>query len=436
MQEFQPTFWITPREALDPDICSFEYQRAIVAHAILYGGPLLISDSDFINNLHLRDAVVRGDTFIIPLIERGYIQFAIREQNANPIPLGITAERILSQSGSTRQIPNERFKESPEFTYVENRARRLQFPLDGAADRYHTETLRILTESRFGEHELPAAYREQIMSVIHEHIQNHKLTWGYFSPKSPFWDTIQSRLPHINARERFGDFLYAVTRGPYVTFIPNALGVSPIYSHEDRLGIDLWRGRYSRCEQKLEQRRLKRSRISLGDYVKGLASLSAYDIEALRRSAECLEYEKGCEQLGIGTLFPEETLVALHQYRHRIDHAVLKAMSRKATGDDIEEEYTISLLEKTQNELKQWCLFAVKQGVDQMASGLPSILEFGYQRLQVLQDKDDISVGRQLERKTEVHKEMEIARLAGSPSIASIITADQPSVCDIYTSVE
>lgn len=429
-----PTFWMTPRELFHPERSDFQQLRAVITHTALYGGPLLISDSDFINNLHLRDAVVSGDPFVIPLLESGYLRLAIREENGQPVPLGATAEGIYKRGGHTPQIPAERFKESPEFQFVQEHGQSLTYSLDGAAERYHRETLRLLEMAPFTAEELAPEFRRAILAVVHERAQTHKLDWSYFTGPSTFWDALQQRLPGVPVRERLEEFLVAATRGPYATFIPTVLGLNPTYSHEDRLGVDLWRGRVGMTEEALERKTLKRARIGLGDYVKGLASLSVKAIEALRASGEFAAYEAGCEQVARGTLFPEEPLLALHQYRLRIDDAVLTALARRRAGDEFEEEYRATALhEHGANEAAAWCRFGVGTLIDAATYGLYSICDFGFQRVQRLLGWDDAAAAAREERLKEAQKEAEIARLAGSPTIDAVILADRPSVRDIYT---
>lgn len=427
---------MTPREVFDPRRCSNEQQRALIVHAVLYGGPLLVLDSDFINNLNFRDSIVRGDRFFIPMIEHGLIRFAIRERNGQSIPLGEIAEGILRRKGHTKHIPVERFGNSEEFEYIQEHAQVVPYSEDGAGTRYHRETIRILETTQFTENELPPKVHSAVLATVREYAEGNQLNWSYFMQGSPFWTELEARLPGSRVRERFGEFMFAVARGPYVTFIPDALGVNPTYSREDQLGIDLWRGRHGMPEQVLERKQLKRSRIGIGDYVQGLAALSIGDIERVRNSGEWAAYEAGCQQLARGTAFPSEPLGALHHYRRRVDDAVLEALSRRRDGNEVDEEYEVSGVgEKVFSEVGKWCRFAIKEVVAHATFGLPHVLEFGHQRLQAMLGQDEVSEAVRAEREKEVRKEIELTKLQGRPLVDSEITADKPSVRDIFTSL-
>jgi hypothetical protein len=433
----QVTFWIIPREMLNASQLQFEQQRAFITHSILFGGSLIISDSDFIQNLHLRDAIAQGDKFIVPLIESGYLQFAIRAKNGSPVPFGKTAES-LAQSGRNEQIPTGRFTDSPEFRFAEANAQCRHFPVDGAAERYHNETLRILKTTQFNERDVCPNFLKAVHTILDEYVQDNKISWAYFGKRSVFWQRVQMMVPDTPVWDLYGPYLFAVTRGPYATFIPDVLGISPSYSREDQLGVDLWRGRYNLTKEVIERKQLKRARIGLADKIVGLAALSVTDIHTLRCSAEFLAYECACKQLGRGTLFVDEVTIALNAYCNRIDDAVLRALLRNRRGEEFAEEYEISLLRKVGQEVGAVGQFVVRQGVssalNSTVGGILSVLEFSYQRYQLWHGQDPISEGARQERNKEASKDLELNRLRDSPTLISTVTTQTASIRDIYMS--
>ena len=427
-----PTFWMTPRRVLDPQQCDYEQQRALITHAVLYGGPLLVSDSDFINNMVMRDGVAQGDPFFLSMIERKLLQFAIREEGGNPMPLGNTAEKIFKNNGHSKQMGAERFCESPEFRHIEQHAETSRFSCAGAAARYHKETLRILEQAPFEQSDLPDPVRNAVVEMVKDHVEKNTLNWSYFSRGSTFWEGLEARLRITQAWDRYGEFINAVARGPYATFIPDTLGLSPTYSNEDKLGVEIWRGRLRATEQDVQLKKLKRARIGLADLVHGLAALSIDDVLELRASGQRSKYEDACQKSARGTLFLDEPLDDLHRYCQLVDDKVLSALSRKRDGDEVDDHY---IARAVGSESGAWFQFSFKQMASLVTAGVSDFIEFGYQRIQAMFGKNPASEVIRAEREKEVEKDRLFNKHKGTSAIETEITADAPSVRDIFTTV-
>jgi hypothetical protein len=77
--------------------------RSLVAYQILFGGRLVILDSDYINSLALRNSVIRTlhnapdehSSFFRTLIDERYLLIACRQENS----LGEVAEQLGKRGG-------------------------------------------------------------------------------------------------------------------------------------------------------------------------------------------------------------------------------------------------------------------------------------------------------------------------------------------------
>ncbi len=347
---------MTPREILDTNQCNLEHQRALITYNVLFNGPLIISDSDYISNQHFREAIRQGNPFFRALIEEGFILFAIRHQDTQPVSMGKTAEDIFKRGGHTAwpgrsAIPPEQFGDSPEFDFVERNAQLIPFSLDQYSTRYQAEVLRVFRETSFRAEDLPTSYVQAILEICQEWTATGKsITWSFFTYGSDFWKALEQRFPGGHIFERYGQFIFDVARGPYVTFLPQALGVNPTYSREDRLGVNIWRGRYELTEEELLRITLRGSRINLADMAAGPAKLEAQDIRRLRISPALFAYEQACEEFSQGRNTANDTLGALGEYRHEVESAILNALHRRFSSETVAEQYHISGLSKIGQE--------------------------------------------------------------------------------------
>jgi hypothetical protein len=431
------TYWMVPRGLINRSSLDFTEQRALIVYAILFNGPVIASDSDFIINAQLRHAVLH-DSFVQSLIDVGYLRFAFRRSGDTMHSLAETAETIRRNRGHNRLIPDELYGPCPEFAYVERTGRILTYALDNAAERYTRETIRLLaslTETNRFSHIFPVAHAQALETIVHAHLADGQgLRWSFFETDSVLWDRLRRSFSNLTVEPATRQFLLDVTRGPYATLLPESLGVSPTYSHEDSLGVDMWRGRHLATEDELARRTVRRARISLVDYVAGLASLTLEDIRALREEHREREaYDAACLRFSRDLTDIDEPLRALYAYRRRIDAKILERL-KKAAEDDT-EELRVSLIRQVDRfrhtQAGEWVKFGILYALDSFTFGAFSLLEFAFQRFQrrpaPVSDAD----------RSEVDKEVEMERLTREPAAHVLdgkAIVDKPDVRDFCTS--
>ena len=386
------SFWITPRSHLLSVENNLHMQRAQLTYKILHNGPSLLLDSDLINNLHLRDAILQEDRYILGLIESGLLQFAVREVNRVTIPLATSAQSILKVRGNVPIVPVERFDASAEFDFVERHASLVQWSLESAKNRYGPEVIRILTETLFDPKDLPDLYRIAILEFVeHRAAEGQPISWGLFYnlQDTDLWSYMSQRFPGKAVRRRYGNFIFQALRGPYASFIPDSLGMSATYTTEDRLGLDIARGRYNANVEDLQKITLARARIGLSDFVEGLARLDVKDVIQLRSSEEFGAYERACMNFSASHGQITDVLKAYHSYRRRIDHSILDLLGHHRPIEKSSDTYSAL---KILGNRKHWVRFALDLARDMIPTfGIPTVLEFGWNRLQEFKGTDAMS---------------------------------------------
>ena len=387
MTQEQPTFWMIPREIFFLNNTSFVEHRAFISYNIIYNGPIIISDSDFVNDIHIRNAIL-NEKFVKNLIESKYLQFACRTQNGRFIPFEDILGSIIKNGGHNIYISEDRLRQSEELLYVENNALLRPFSFVGAGERYTRETLRLfesLSNVGMYSQEFPPEYAQVMYETLQEYVNaGDVLTWSHFLPEKNLWATLAQRLSPKPLQEQHKKFAFEAVRGPYVTFLPEILKVNPTYSKEDSLGIDIWRGRHLLTEKELARRQIRSPQKKLSDYVAALATVSMEDIHKLRQSNECSAYEKACSEFSKNTTDVLSPLKAFLEYRRLVDDTIFKTLGKKSNQS---ATFVISLMERGKDLLqdtslsKSWIKFCVMYGLDFFTFGLPSTLEFAYNKI-------------------------------------------------------
>ena len=243
------------------------------------------------------------------------------------------------------------------FSYFEKNSEPLVYSVDENRDFFSTNLVRILQTTDFQQDDLNDEQLRVVLELIDEWQSNQVLDWATFSQESPLWNELSNRLAIDDAKAEFGDFLFAVARGPWVMFLPDVLGLAPCFSEEDRLGVELTRGRYNTNRETIDRRTFKRKDWGLHDLIRGLAALSVDDINRIRASDECNAYHSCCSRMAQGAIFPDELRVTFIEYQQRIDDAVFQVL-KKHTGER-ESEY---LAEQLDSRFSTWVKWTAKKG--------------------------------------------------------------------------
>ena len=334
------TFWMIPRGVLNAPASAHVEQRALITCNVLFGGPLIISDSDLINNLYIRENL--HTRFVRDLLERGFLSIARRNFAGQPIPLRKVAETIKRKSGGL--LKNVEDRPFDDLDSIEAISCCIDYDLAEAQPRYESEVLRVLRLLNAREDLLPAALSKTIIDVLEENSLPQAVTWSTFDPTSTLWNTIHRRHGDDTLRERFGRRVFEVARGPYSTFIPGTLKIGATYSSEDQVGIDLWRGRYGMTNTEIERLTIRSYTLSPADTVAGLAMLTVDDIERLRSSKALQAYEDGCDRLGFGETGLNEIKDAFLTYRAEVNYAIMATLRQGKLGEIVDHEQILSEL--------------------------------------------------------------------------------------------
>jgi hypothetical protein len=440
MDKEKPTYLMLRRDLVSQPDMDFTEQHALIVYTILFNGPIIASDSDLIINPQLRNSIL-NDSFVQSLVDSGYIQFAVRSEEGVLKPLSETSLTILQNKGHNPLIPDERHGVCPEFNFVEDHGTILAYSHDGAVERYEKEVLRILHElSRTNAYvtQLYPDHAKFIIDAIQKFVENGgKLTWSFFGPNSDLWNLICQSSPKLEISQTTKRFLSDAMRGPYATFLPETLKVSPTYSKEDSLGIDIWRGRYLLDKETITKQTFNRARISLVDYVAGLTSLTLNDIQELRQSGERVAYDAACIKFSRTLKDVNEPIRSLHEYRRRIDSKILERINKKADTDT--ESIQVSIIGKKihefqDSEVGQWVKFGVVYAADQFTFGSVSLLDFLLTRFQHRQQEKAVD---ELHERSEVDKEIAIQEFQqlGSHTLEGKAIIDQVDIRDFCTDV-
>ncbi len=122
------TYWLIQRDVIDSDPTETAVHRAMLAHVLLFSGPVLVSDSAFIRSRFLRLSLRRdiegsGDQFVRQLIDDEFLRLAVRQRGKVYQPLAISADKLLKQ-GDPRIVGYQAPGDHAEFRYVESRTNR------------------------------------------------------------------------------------------------------------------------------------------------------------------------------------------------------------------------------------------------------------------------------------------------------------------------
>jgi len=441
--EEKSTYLMLRRDLIFKPDMDFTEQQALIIYTILFNGPIIASDSDLIVNPQLRYAILHNK-FVTSLVDSGYIQFAIRSENGVLKPLSETASTIFKNKGHNPLIPAGGHGKCHEFHFIENHGTILEYSLNDAAERYQREALKILykisqTKDYAMWSQLDPDLARLVLQATKIYLEGgRKLTWSFFKPSSSLWNLIHQLSPEFKVSNSAKLFISNAMRGPYATFLPETLKVSPTYSKEDSLGIDMYRGRYLQNKETLVRKTLNRARISLVDYVTGLNSLSLNDIQKLRQSDERVAYDNACLKFSRTLADIDEPVRALYEYRRRIDSKILQRLRKRANVEDT-ENIEVSIIggkihKFQETELGQWIKFSVVTAADQFTCGAVSIADFLYTRLQQRQQKN---AEKEAHERNEIEKEIAIQQFQqeGSPILEGQAIIDEIDIRDFCTDV-
>jgi hypothetical protein len=328
-----PLFWPISRDLLRSEqnnTTEIHRLRSLVAYQILFGGRLLIRDSDYINSLAFRGSVIRtlGGTaddnarFFRSLLDQRYVMIARREENT----LGEIAERLGRAGGGGHALirPEWYRPDAADIVYLEsNRTREdqsIQYSVKQAAAYYTRQVQTMLSKGlepyvsdRF---RLRAA--ERVAALVDQY---GTLSWALFTGGGAFWESFseKERQQHLH----FFDLVLG--QAPHASFIPDTLGLNPIYMHDSAEAFDLWRGHLQRERELVDTRVIQLGTgFSFSDYIEYLCLLPFDTLVRLVGSDENAAFRSACELFSMQKVPLKEVERTYRDYRNVIDSELLR----------------------------------------------------------------------------------------------------------------
>lgn len=302
--------------------------RSLVTYQILFGGRLVIRDSDYLNSLALRSSVIRTlegtaddhATFFRTLLDEDFIIIARRKERS----LREVAQQ-LGEKGGSQIVPYEWYLPSAtDIAYLESsrtmESSAVQFSLSDASSYYTRQLQKMLSESL--EPYMDEQFRLRVAERVAVHVAEHgSVGWEFLSPNGGVWEPFSE-----DERKKHENFLYyTLGQAPHTGFIPDMLGINPIYMHDVAKAIDIWRGRHLRDRRLVEQRTMHLgSGFSFSDYIDYLSLLPFDALVKLVSGDEGTSFRQACELFSFQRLSLREVEDAYRSYRKAIDSELLR----------------------------------------------------------------------------------------------------------------
>lgn len=328
MGEVIGSSWYIPRPLMRPYENDFETHRLFLTYNIAYGGPVTITDSDFVTDMNLRLAIRRSDGYARDLVQSGLLRFAFRKKNNAVLPLAETAHDLHTRRAITPDVDVEG---AAEYEFIERNGQIRPYDLSFAAGRFRKELFRIIQDQAFSKKGIPQYVLDKIVELLRRRERDGaSIDKGLFYPGGDFYGDIDRALDTSDANERYATLLHELATGIHSTFLPDTLGLNGAYSLEIQPSVALYRGEYKMEPAEVERRRLKVRGLDLSDTVAGLKLLRATDLEALLGSYA--EYEAVRD--------PSAALTKLVKHRDSINELICRRYLTKAKteGQHIDAE--------------------------------------------------------------------------------------------------
>ena len=301
------------------------------------------------------------------------------------MPLGEVAEAILLAGNTNPEVDRAIYTETDDLDQLMSFGAVREYPLESVASRFETLVLKLF-ENR-DRPELPL----EVAAAIRVEAENYRRTggrlgWSFFGETSQIWPMLHDRFADPTLKARYSKTVFNLARGPYVTALPSVLECDPIYSSEDRFGIDALRGRSSLSKEELAKKTLRRLQLSPADYVAGLARLSVDEIGRLLESDEKKHLDSCVAQLASPsdgeprTADLNEALIALNSYRRRIDDQIVSA-TLQSRRPNLFETYEVNVSYPIRPEVDRWLWFSAKLILNAKTFHIPEVLHFTYERI-------------------------------------------------------
>ncbi|HEY3960044.1 MAG TPA: hypothetical protein VGL68_05980 [Solirubrobacteraceae bacterium] len=301
--------------------------RSLLTYQILFGAKIVIRDSDYLNSVVLRSALVstldgRPDdnaAFFRALVDKGFLRLATRQEQS----LGQVAEQLGRVGGSDLVLPDWYRSSTADIRYLEALHEQtdfvVPFSVRAAATYYTSEIQRMLSAPL--EPYLDDSIRRRAAERVEEQItEQETLAWSFFAKNGDFWKGFSEA-----DRGRYADFFYYVLgQAPHAGFIPDTVGIRPIYMQDAAEAIAIWRGRHLRTSELVDEQTISLGEgFSFSDYIEYLCLLPFERLARLLESEARAEFRLTCSQFTLHKARFNDVKAAYANYRRVIDSELL-----------------------------------------------------------------------------------------------------------------
>jgi hypothetical protein len=303
--------------------------RSLVAYQILFGGKLVIRDSDYLNSHALRAAMNatlgrRPDAdakFFRSLMDEGFLMIAKRQEDS----LGQVAEQLGRLGGTDRIDPKWYRSDAPDILYFETFHARtglvVPFSVQAASSYYTDEIRRMLSASL--QPYVDEDFRMRAAARVEDHLAEHEtIAWSFFTSDGEFWTGFSE-----TDRSRYADFIYYVLgQAPHAGFIPDNIGIRAIYMQDAADAIAIWRGGHLQTRELVDERTVPLGRgFSFSDYLEYLCRLPFDRLVSLAEGEEREEFRLTCREFALERASFSDVALAYGNYRDTIDASLLNS---------------------------------------------------------------------------------------------------------------
>jgi hypothetical protein len=159
---------------------------------------------------------------------------------------------------------------------------------------------------------------EKVAAFVEQH---GALSWAFFALGGNFWEGFSE-----NDQRRYLHFFDLVLgQAAHASFIPDTLGLNPIYMHDVAQAFDLWRGHLRQSEELVDSRIVELGTgFSFSDYIEYLCLLPFDTLVRLMNSDENAAFRHACKLFSIQKVSLREVGRTYGNYRKIIDDELIQ----------------------------------------------------------------------------------------------------------------
>jgi hypothetical protein len=344
-------YWLLSDDRLD--LCRVRANlglfKAHFKHSVLFNPQLAVPDSYIVNNYNFRSALRHDDT-IRGLVQDQVLRVLTRAPDQGARKTLVEIRNEMPKEKVPREFSQEEYHSNEDLGFVDTVAARDVYQLSDVSRRYAVKTIEVLRSKKAGR-----ALGADVAAAVAKHAQEaagldaelqvqdsdrvEKFGRAYFYYELPQIFKAATGREWQDYEARIQDFANA----PYLTALPAALDLEPIYAPQHEGAFKLIRG--ESVANQLEQHEFRFSTsLGLHSFVKGMELLTRDDVLALLDSDEAERFQRAIGDRGPNGLDLRELRVALQQYQERIEDHIVRAFHglTAESSDGREKQFRIT----------------------------------------------------------------------------------------------